>query len=94
MNHLLSAAAGLHELLYGENEIIESVFLGILDRAVSASYLIAAVLIVRYLLRNSPKNFRSVLWILAGIRLICPYSAESALSLVPCLLYTSDAADD
>ncbi len=83
MNHLLSAAAGLHELLYGENEIIESVFLGILDRAVSASYLIAAVLIVRYLLRNSPKNFRSVLWILAGIRLICPYSAESALSLVP-----------
>lgn len=77
------AAANLEEFLYGENEILESIFLGILDRAVSASYLIVAVILVRYLLRNSPKNFRFVLWIMAGIRLLCPYSVESVLSLVP-----------
>lgn len=77
------AAANLEEFLYGENEILESIFLGILDRAVSASYLIVAVILVRYLLRNSPKNFRFVLWIMAGIRLLCPYSVESVISLVP-----------
>lgn len=77
------AAVNLQELLYGENEILESMFLSVFDRAVSASYLIAAVILVRYLLRNSPKNFRFILWIMAGIRLVCPYSIESVLSLVP-----------
>lgn len=83
MNIMPIAAVNLKEFLYGENEILESIFLGILDRAVSASYLIVAVILVRYLLRNSPKNFRFILWIMAGIRLLCPYSVESVLSLVP-----------
>lgn len=70
-------------VISGENEILQTVFLRILDMGITASFLIAAVLGVRLLFRNMPVKFRFVLWILAGIRLVFPYSMESAFSLVP-----------
>lgn len=70
-------------VISGENEILQTVFLRILDMGITASFLIAAVLGVRLVFRNMPVKFRFVLWILAGIRLIFPYSVESAFSLVP-----------
>lgn len=72
-----------HSFIDGENQILESVFLHVLDTGIFVSYLIAAIILVRLLFRNMPKNIRFIVWILAGICLVFPYSAESAYSLVP-----------
>lgn len=58
-------------------------FLMILNMSISASWLVLAVLILRLLLKKAPKWVSVVLWGIVGIRLICPFSIESALSLIP-----------
>ncbi len=63
--------------------MLEGIFKAILDMTVSSSFLIVAVLIARVILRKSSKVFRKVLWGLVGLKLIIPFSFESALSLVP-----------
>ena len=62
---------------------MEGLFLDILNMSISASWLILAVILVRFLLRKAPKGFRYALWALVAIRLICPFSIESAFSLIP-----------
>lgn len=58
-------------------------FQQLFQMSISASYLILAVLLVRFLLRKAPKKMRSFLWLLVGIRLIFPFSVESVFSLIP-----------
>ena len=58
-------------------------FLKILNLAISASWLIVAVIVVRLLLKKTPRWIFCLLWGLVAIRLICPFSLESALSLIP-----------
>ncbi len=62
---------------------MEHLFIRILQMGISAGYLILAVLAVRFLLRKAPKTMRLFLWLLVGIRLLVPFSIESAFSLVP-----------
>lgn len=62
---------------------MEKLFLDLFHRSISASYLILAVLLVRFLLRKAPKSMRGFLWLLVGIRLFFPFSVESVFSLVP-----------
>lgn len=62
---------------------MEKLFINILNMSISASYLILAVLVVRFLLRKAPKTMRGFLWLLVGIRLLFPFSIESAFSLIP-----------
>lgn len=62
---------------------IEKVFLHVIDISIAASYLIAAVLAVRFFLRTAPKNIRLILWFFVGVRLVWPFSIESAFSLIP-----------
>lgn len=64
---------------------MENVFLQILNMSVSASWLMLAVIGIRFLMQkvNAPKNFRYILWALVAIRLICPFTIESAMSLLP-----------
>ncbi len=62
---------------------MEQVFLQLLNRGISASYLILAILLARLLLQKAPKNTRYLLWALAGIRLAIPFFPESPLSLIP-----------
>lgn len=62
---------------------MEKLFVNIFHMSSSASYLILAVLLVRFLLRKAPKKMRSFLWLLVGIRLIVPFSVESVFSLIP-----------
>ncbi|MDE7183646.1 MAG: M56 family metallopeptidase, partial [Lachnospiraceae bacterium] len=64
-------------------KIIMSLFMKLFHMSISASYLILAVLLVRFLLRKAPKRMRSFLWLLVGIRLIFPFSIESIFSLIP-----------
>lgn len=62
---------------------MESVFLKLLNMSIAAGWLVLAVVALRFLLKKAPKTIRCVLWALVGIRLICPFSFESALSLIP-----------
>ena len=62
---------------------MEAVFLKVVNMSISAGWLILAVMVLRLLLRNAPKNIRVVLWGLVGFRLVCPVSIESMFSLLP-----------
>lgn len=58
-------------------------FIKLLNMSISASWLVLAVLILRLLLKKAPKWLNPVLWGIVGLRLLCPFSIESALSLIP-----------
>lgn len=62
---------------------MEKVFVSICNMSINASYLIMAVIFIRFVFKCAPKYMRCFLWLLVGIRLIIPFSVESALSLVP-----------
>ncbi|MBQ4613122.1 MAG: hypothetical protein IJB26_06240 [Clostridia bacterium] len=62
---------------------MQAVFLQILNMSLTASWLVLAVVILRVLLKRAPKAIRCVLWAFVGLRLACPFSIESALSLIP-----------
>lgn len=59
------------------------VFLGFLNRSLVAAVLILAVLMIRLVFKRAPKWLLCALWALAAVRLACPFSIESVLSLVP-----------
>lgn len=59
------------------------IFLNLANLSITAGYLILSVLILRLILRRLPKNLLLWLWGLVGLRLILPFSLESALSLIP-----------
>ncbi len=63
--------------------ILADVFLKILNMSITASWLILAVLCIRFLFRKIPKWINCLLWGVVAIRLICPFSIESAYSLQP-----------
>ena len=58
-------------------------FLKIVNMSISASWLVVAVLILRLVLKKAPKWVNVLLWGIVAVRLICPFSFESALSLIP-----------
>ena len=60
-----------------------SLFLKIVNMSIAASWLVLAVLVLRRLLRTAPKWVNVLLWGIVAVRLICPFSIESALSLIP-----------
>jgi len=62
---------------------MSAVFLAILNRSIAASWLILAVVLARILLKKAPKWAACLLWGLVAVRLACPFSFESVLSLVP-----------
>ena len=64
------------------NTLITS-FLKIINMSISASWLVLAVLILRFVLKKAPKWINVLLWGIVAIRLICPFSFESTLSLIP-----------
>lgn len=62
---------------------MEDLFLKLVNMSITASWLVLVVAAVRFLLRRTPKWIVCLLWGLVALRLICPFSIESALSLVP-----------
>ena len=58
-------------------------FLKIINMSISASWLVLAVLLIRFALKKAPKWVNVLLWGLVAVRLICPFSVESELSLLP-----------
>ena len=62
---------------------MEALFLKLLRMSLSASVLVLAVLVLRLVLRRAPKWTHVLLWALVALRLLCPFTVESSLSLQP-----------
>ena len=62
---------------------MSSFFLEIVNISISASWIVLAVLLLRLLLKKAPKWIMVLLWGIVAVRLICPFSIESAMSLIP-----------
>ncbi len=62
---------------------MEGLFLQVLDRSITAGWLILAVVLVRFLLGKTPKWIRGILWGMVALRLVFPFSLESEFSLLP-----------
>lgn len=63
--------------------MLERLFLEILNMSFTASFVICFVMITRLLLKRVPKIFTYVIWSIVLFRLICPFSIESIMSLMP-----------
>lgn len=62
---------------------MSNLFISLINMSIAAGWLILAVVVIRLLLKKAPRWISCVLWALVGIRLICPFSPESILSLIP-----------
>ena len=62
---------------------MDDVFLKIVNLSISASWLILTALVLRVVLKKAPKWVMPLLWGVVALRLVCPFSIESALSLIP-----------
>ena len=58
-------------------------FISLLNASISASWLVCVVIFMRLVLKKAPKAIHCALWALVAIRLLCPVSIESPVSLVP-----------
>ena len=62
---------------------MSDLFLNILNMSIAASWLILAVVLLRFVLKKAPKSIAVLLWGIVALRLAVPFSFESALSLIP-----------
>lgn len=62
---------------------MSDLFLKIINMSISASWLVLAVLLLRFVLKKAPKWVNVLLWGIVAVRLAFPFSIESALSLIP-----------
>ena len=62
---------------------MDDVFLKLVNLSISASWLILAVLVLRVVLKKAPKWVMPLFWGVVALRLVCLFSIESALSLIP-----------
>lgn len=66
-------------------DLLEGVldFTGVLNTSIAASWLVLAIVALRFVLKRTPKWTRTVMWGMVAFRLLCPFQIESTLSLVP-----------
>ncbi len=65
----------------------------ILEQGIQAGWVVLVILLLRPFLKRAPKWCRELLWGLAAIRLILPFSVESSLSLMPRRELTQEALE-
>ncbi len=58
-------------------------FLKIVNMSISAGWVVLAVLLLRMALRRVPRWLSVLLWGVVAVRLICPFTVESVMSLIP-----------
>ena len=63
--------------------MMADVFLRIVNMSISASWIVLVVVIIKRLLKDSPKWIHCALWGIVGVRLVIPFSIESIFSLLP-----------
>ncbi len=62
---------------------MDTVFLKLVHMSAGAAWLVGAVIALRLCFRGVPKAIHCALWALVAVRLLCPVSIESSVSLVP-----------
>lgn len=62
---------------------MEALFLKLVELSIGASWMVLAAVVLRLAFRNAPKWIPCALWALVALRLLCPVSIESAVSVVP-----------
>ena len=60
-----------------------SIFLSVLNMSLTASFVIAAIILARIPLKKAPKVISYALWAVAGFRLVFPFTLQSLISLLP-----------
>ncbi|MBE6543555.1 MAG: M56 family metallopeptidase [Ruminococcaceae bacterium] len=68
---------------------MNDIFLKVLELSFSSSFIVLAIILLRAFLKKTPKWIFCLLWGLAGIRLVLPFSLESIFSLVPTMPVSS-----
>lgn len=68
----------------------ERFFLQIVNMSLTGGFVILGVLPARLLLKRAPKIFSYILWALAGIKLVIPFSIQAVFSLIPVKLRAVD----
>lgn len=62
---------------------MSELFLKIVNMSISASWVVVAVLALRFCLKKAPKWVNVLLWDIVAARMVFPFSIESVLSLIP-----------
>ena len=62
---------------------MSELFLKIVNMSISASWVVIAVLALRFCLKKAPKWVNVLLWGIVAARMVFPFSIESVLSLIP-----------
>ena len=62
---------------------MEQIFLDVVNLSLTASWVIAVVLLLRFVLKPVPRKYVCLLWFVVLFRLLCPVTLESEFSLVP-----------
>lgn len=62
---------------------MNELFLTVLNMSISAGWVALAVFAVRLLFKKAPKWISVMLWGIVALRLVCPVTIESVLSLIP-----------
>ena len=63
--------------------LLDRLFISVLNMSFVAIYVIIFVIIARLLLKKAPKIFSYALWGVVLLRLLCPFSFESNIGLLP-----------
>jgi len=61
--------------------MLYSLFVQILNMGITASVVILAVFAIRLFMRHLPKKYSYMLWLIVGIRLVCPFAVSSPVSV-------------
>lgn len=62
---------------------MNNIFITVLNMSVTASLVAAVVMLARLLLKKAPKIFSYALWAVVLFRMLCPFSFESIVSILP-----------
>lgn len=60
---------------------MRELFQNVLTASFHGSIVILVVMLLRLVLKKTPKKFFCMLWLLAGVRLLMPFEIQSSMSL-------------
>ena len=72
--------------------MLEQIFIKLLEISIQASFFILAVSCIR-LIKRLPKQFISVMWALAALRLMIPFQITTEFGMVPDVSRVESLAD-
>lgn len=62
---------------------MSDLFINIVNMSISAGWIVLAVMLLRLIFKKAPKWIAVLLWSIVAVRLICPFTVESVVSLIP-----------